>query len=95
MTTRRFNSPWHKGKGLADTIIDSENRHIARVQWQNIDDLDERLEISSLIAAAPELYESLAAMLRLWHNGNPDRNAVDRLLNRAESALQKARGGES
>ena len=46
-----------------------------------------------LIAAAPEMYEALRAIVD-WANGPQPRNVIEDLLLRAEKVLAKATGGD-
>lgn len=107
-TTRRSEhtpGPWRveatEDYGCKDIEASTNDPTRSRQRWfaiagtHGLSDEAQDWANAHLIAAAPELYKSLADMLNLWHKGNPDRNAVDRLLKRAESALQKALGGES
>lgn len=53
---------------------------------------DEALANARLIAAAPELYEALAGMVRQWEPAYPIENDEQAAYDAARAALSKARG---
>lgn len=56
---------------------------------------DEGAANAHLIAAAPELYEALAAIVADWDNKQGPTETIGALIKRARAALAKARGSDA
>ena len=87
--------PRYPNEPCIDAVIDGVTWHIALCHNAAGPDDGSAEANARLIAAAPELYEALQALLEndainLWVGGNP--NVINEVVARGLAALQKAEG---
>ena len=83
--------PWKVSKtGL--TVFDPTGRVVAALEWRKA---EERKATAQLIAAAPEMYQTLENIVEYWNRDRNDKamhDALWHIIEAAQEALTKAEG---